>query len=539
MHKKTSYKEYAPETSDDSTSNADTFSSQSIDREKLTRIGASVIIIQEKIDQAYNHLCMILPKINMEIYRTFKKAFDTLDFLSSQGSNGKIDSTLTYIENLLETVNTNVLHVLRQDSRIYEVMEILKNHFETIAELEQEFSSANNEELPQEIRMRYRELISIKDDLINNIKTIQSLEETMVLDIDSHIHKNIKSLEYTLSSMIFILKDLITRSNSTKKPILRIISDLQTHDIVNQDINNISHGLSKIQSLGDHKEDQNKIIEEIFFQERVSLLSSILMKQLILAIRNHGSRLTDEIDQIEKIVVHVKEDKDNIADFLLLNEQRESTLDIVSLEISQMLSSILSKLITFANIKESRTDLFSRLVFSGNRLEQQMSLLQNSGGVVSDKLSFSIHKIISGIKYLNYMFRYENDLVDIDHLIQDYMKAVRIINFNLESIKALFIESIEGIDNYSKKCMDSISRFRHDINSLLETLDGSDHLLDELKEYSCSISSIRQKFSENENHDQPEITTSELHDLLYRLENPHCNALKKSDENFEEGITFF
>ncbi|MBN2297674.1 MAG: hypothetical protein JXM72_03725 [Deltaproteobacteria bacterium] len=510
------------------------------DHSRLVDIGSCIDAIQEKIDIAYGNLCMVLPQINMEIYRTFKKALDTLDSLSSKNSSGKIDSTLTYIKRLLETVCTNILHVVRHDSRIYAELETLKID---LGSLEPDRVSLHTQSSSpdQEILLRARKTMAYKDDLIRNIAAMKELADTIILDIDSYIHKDISSLEHTLNSMIFILKDLIERSNSTKDPIVEIMSGLQTHDIVNQDINNISTGLLKIKSLNIRQESSNVIPETMFFQKKASLLSHILINKLILVIRNHGSSLENEINRIEEIVSHVKEDKDTIADFLLVNEQRASTFDMVILEISEILDSLFVKINRFSSMMSAGKDILSNLVISGKELEESMAELMGSDTQLPVHVTRSIHRGLSVITSISLMNnRSETDFIDIDRLIEEFTQSMYLITYNLKDIRALLIESIEGIDIYSRRCMDSISRFRQDITILLETLNGSDYILDELEAFSSSIGSSPIKIPDDNAIQGKEGISHELHDLLHRLENPHSNSLMrdKSDDP-DEGMTLF
>jgi len=117
---------------------------------------------------------------------------------------------------------------------------------------------------------------------------------------------------------------------------------------------------------------------------------------------------------------------------------------------------------------------------------------------------------------------------------------MNLITSNLKDIRALLIESIEGIDTYSRRCMDSISRFRQDITVLLETLDGSDYILSELEIFSSSISSSPETHPEDQTIQGNQRMTHELLDLLHRLENPHSNSLMKENPGDpDDGLTLF
>ena len=220
--------------------------------EKIARIESSLEAIRENIDQAYNHICMDLPEINMEIYRTFQQAFDTLDSLSAHGSIGKIENVVEGIENLLQNLLLRIKHLKSYDTRILDALQLTSRHMEAARNLIAKGSS--DQIIDPGFRTRMKKFEEKKDELIRTIETILALEDDFITKIASCLGQDVRSLEYTLSSAVIILKDLITRSNSTKDPILKIMSGLQTHDIVNQDITTISLGLNKI--LTSDREDK-------------------------------------------------------------------------------------------------------------------------------------------------------------------------------------------------------------------------------------------------------------------------------------------
>jgi len=501
------------------------------DHTRLFNIGTCINAIQEKIDIAYGNLCRILPQINREIYRTFQKALETLDSLSSKNSSGKIEATLTHIKTLLETVRTDISRTVQGNSGIVEDLEAFMTELACV-----EFSETGLPEDPSgngsNALNELRKILSFREDILITISAMNELADAVITDINSHIGKDIDSLEQTLNSMIFILKDLIERSNSTKEPIVRIMSGLQTHDIVNQDINNISCGLAKIRSLRIRQENSETIEETMFFQKRASFLSHDLITKLILVIRNHGSSLENEIRRIEEIVSQVKEDKDTIADFLLVNVKGQSTFDMVIHEISEMLDSLFDKIKRFSSMRSSCRDMVSDLIASGKKLKEYGA----SDVQLPVQISQAVERGLSALRSLES----STDSPETARLIEEFCRSMSLITSNLKGIRTLLIESIEGIDIYSGRCMDSISRFRQDITVLIETLDGSDYILAELETFSSSISSSPELHLDDESIREKIEMAHELLDLLHRLENPHSNSLMKGKtDDFDEGITLF
>ena len=173
-----------------------------VNREKLAAIKTSIDTIQKKIDLAGNHLCINLPKINMEIYRTFNRAVKTWDLLNPNGSTGKINSTLSYIENILAAVSFTILLEKKQYCAIYAAVESVKERSDAMSHVKGVQTSEVTTQIPQEKTC----------ELIHAILKIQEMQESIISDIDSCLHRDMKSLEDTLNTMILILKIIILQS---------------------------------------------------------------------------------------------------------------------------------------------------------------------------------------------------------------------------------------------------------------------------------------------------------------------------------------
>ncbi|HQI02700.1 MAG TPA: hypothetical protein PLA18_15595, partial [Deltaproteobacteria bacterium] len=72
--------------------------SLSPDHGVIDQIFLSVETIRERIDQAYNRICMDLPEINLEIHQTFQQASGTLDSLYAHGEIGVIENVVGDME---------------------------------------------------------------------------------------------------------------------------------------------------------------------------------------------------------------------------------------------------------------------------------------------------------------------------------------------------------------------------------------------------------------------------------------------------------
>ena len=94
-----------------------------LDHEKIVRIATSLKDIQNRIDQAYTHICTDLPAINREILLTFQQATDTLDSLSSTGSSGTIEIMIEHLNNFLHMLTLQVRRMKKFTVRSLEALE--------------------------------------------------------------------------------------------------------------------------------------------------------------------------------------------------------------------------------------------------------------------------------------------------------------------------------------------------------------------------------------------------------------------------------
>ncbi|MRR14039.1 hypothetical protein EG833_01130, partial [archaeon] len=439
----------------------------------ISVIHSSLSTIKDRIDRAYNHICMDLPEINMEIYRTFQQAINTLDSLGVQGSAGRIETVVEEIENDLQGILLRIRHIKNYDSRI---LELLKQTDPYAQILQASLDSPEGTNLDLGYWSKMKKYTEVRKELTFSLQDNLIIEDDTMNEINSLITQDVRSLEYSLSSALIILKDLISRSSTVKGPILKIMSGLQTHDIVNQDMDTIFRSLETMASLTAEKGEDGSSQSFIHFQMRASILSRELILRLFEVIRRHGTSLEHEIEDIEDMVSQVKEDKDAIGEFLLLNKSGRSTFDIIISEVADMFHDLTDKIGTLWNLKDSQQELINRFCVFSNDIEQYVTT-NVSKGLPQGTLD-NILKLTSPLKSQERMIKYGsgfNELKEDITVIEDSSNSTRI---KLEDIKELLIGSIKGIDTYSGRCLDAILRFKHDIRNLMTTIDGSDDIID-------------------------------------------------------------
>lgn len=493
-------------------------SSRASGLDAIIQIDSSLEAIRCRIDEAYNHICLDLPDINMEIYRTFQQASDTLDSLIANGSPGTISHVVEGLEITLQNIMIRLKHLKNHDERFHDTIRLACQDVQ---------ADPSEGEISQGF-------LAVRDELLAHVSCIQEKENELIEEISTHISDDIRSLEFTLSSTVDILKDLISRSNAVKNPILKIMSGLQTHDIVNQDISTISLGLRKMYSLRNLSRDSLAEHAVLFFQGKASSQSRTLMTQLIEVVRNHGCELESEISRIESLIFHVKEDKDAISEFLLMNQGGMSTFDIVIAEVLHMFADITAKLDGLASMKEKQQAQSMELTELFGRLDR------NAQGGASRPLTSDmpnlVLRMITPLKSQGMMLKHVSGLHELKENAWILQKDSDLVRHKLEEIKIMLIGSIRGIDAYSGRCLDAIAKFKLDIQELMKTLDGSDQLLEGLDSLAISVGEA----AGHEHGGNGAALPDDLSEILYRLENPHSTSLvARENEGEDDGLCFF
>jgi hypothetical protein len=492
--------------------------------ETIVQIDSSLEAIRNRIDEAYNHICMDLPEVNMEIFRTFQQASDTLDSLSANGSTGTIASVVEGVEITLQNVMIRIKHLRNHDVRFLETIRLTCQNTPLVQ------ASGDEDGLLQSAT----QFMAKRDELMVLLSRLQEEEDELIEDISSCISCDIRALEITLNSAVDILKDLISRSNLVKEPILKIMSGLQTHDIVNQDISTISLGLRKMYALRSFGSEEIEEPCSCFFQEKASALSRELVSQLIDVVRHHGLDLNEEISNIENLIFHVKEDKDAISEFLLTNLDGMSTFDIVIAEVGQMFAHIIARVDGLSAGKERQQSLRVELAELFCELDRHAS--RTLSCPLPQDMSNLVLRMISPLKPQALMLREGNSLQELREKSWTLRKDADLVSHKLEEIKGLLIGSIRGIDTYSCRCIDAITKFKQDIRLLMKTLDGSDRLVDGLESITLSLRDMPGKGTGDPCTPLPD----DLREIIYRLENPHSSSLVMQEKQvMDEGLTFF
>ncbi len=495
------------------------------DRERLTGSRSSLEDIQDIIDRAFIHLSTVLPDVNQGVFRPFAKALEGMGAFMSLASTPGIDSVVISLKRLLEAVTQEVLQDMSLNARMYETLQCLAPHLETLSSLEGMSPNSHTPGLIVELGRRSQEMLSQRTELMIALDRQQAQGKRLLADIETRLCGTIESFEDASGAVRAVVKDLRECSDSTKGYIDNIMTELQAHDIINQDFDTITCGLSRMLSLVDHAEDPDEIREAISFQEYASLLSGSLITQLILTVREQVHRLEHEIDRMEEAVSQGEACREALAQIVVLDDPGKSTTDPLLREMSSALESFESRLEEFTSMRGAVTTALTRLTHSGGALEEWLRLQHETGASLPSPLSRTILRASAAMRTLHCAPAGEDPFLEPGPVTVTFKDELGILSENLTFMKILFHETIEEIDRYSGRCRDFILLIRNDTANLFDSLEASRHIADEVLGFSSAVRSVREAVPLGRSIDRNMVKTRDLQELLVRLEHPHSSLL--------------
>lgn len=543
-----------------------------IDKE-LMRINTSLELFCRKLGD-------VLPAISLEIYKTSQKATETMDSLTSVVPAGLIEITLNALEKHLNGVELQIRGNTAEDANFLERIRTLQMrlldvppcfvHMHDLAlSLHTQLSGtpagddkhAEAAQLAGDLMQRSSKMLSDVRILITRspafaecLQRMEVIETAIIRDVRHHTRHGIGALKDTLNVIITIFKDLIDRANATKPPIQSIMTALQIHDIVRQDIENIRMALSVMCSPG----GIGHPCSAVSFQGQACLASAILLDEIRTVVQDQSCLIDADIHAIQEIVSGVKNDNIHLSEFLLQNTRDESTIDTAMTEITVMMHTITDNLRELMDvtqqslghihaIRETMRDLDAASLAAIETLITLAEITPSSAAVPLRGLrdvAETVRSEVVGLKAClpQDWFHKTHDVETLRQLATQLKKGEADIRGNLDEIKNLLVDSMEGINAYAHRCMGSIRRFKRRMERLQRLLKRISAIALELNGFGTVAGEIP-VVSSAEKASAPEIADPGLIKILVALDRPHIRTLtekpRPEDALLDDGLTLF
>lgn len=522
----------------------------------LARFNASLELFCRKLGH-------VLPDISREINNTYHTASLTMDSLISEDPVGPIEIMVSALDVSLARIDKHLRDQKYSDAIIIKALETFHVARITAQTALEDFQRRSDElyaalmnpagsdhagpisEHAQALTARLRsmsgnirDLSALQERLMESTDAADRLHSRILHSVEMHTDLGVKALKDTLASVIMILKDLIARSNATKGPIQTIMTALQVHDIVRQDIENILTVVGRLRRPAKDADPGGYAA----FTHRACVVSSSLLYDISAIVREHAQTIAQHIQDIHEIISGVRADKINLAELLLINAQGSSTLDRALAEIAAMFQDLTDRLDQLATLGKRRTETLHEMrdlrddldrasiaalkdaealeASAEERYRDRMRTLRASGmnlrAAITALASVPLHPLPAAVHV-------RDAAEECIALIQEDTSAMQ---DSLLEIKDLLVDSIEGINDYATRCMLAVLRFKRRMERL-------NMFLMRLPDIAAILKAAAGLSAQALDEDS-EIRDAELDALLTMIYRPHIKALSRSETSDED-----
>jgi len=518
----------------------------------LARFNASLELFCRKLGR-------VLPDISREITNTYHNASLTMDSLISEDPAGLIEITVSALDVSLARIDKHLRDQKAGDALISNDLETFRASLPAAQASVEEFlrraedlttlcatskgaysnplSGQSTQVLARAMAVTMQDMSALHARLSEDMDTAAVLHSGIIRTVERHTALGVKSLKETLDSIIMILKDLIARSTATKAPIQTIMTALQIHDIVRQDIENIltvTQNLRTLENDADHP-------DRAAFQHQALTVSGELLTDISTIVHEHAQTIARHIQDIHEIIAGVKADKVHLAELLLINADGQSTLDRAMAEIAAIFQDLTERLDQLANVGRLRNVRLNELRALLEGLHQSSRAALQDAEALEDDLpaqdpdrsgllrssAAAMLAAVSALEPRPQRFSpaaaHEHDAAE--ECIALIQEDTAIMRDSLLTIKHLLIDSIEGINDYANRCMLAVLRFKRRMQRL-------NLFLIRLPDIARTLKTSAGLPAETPQGD--EILDAELKSMLATLYHPHIKNLNRPEAPRED-----
>ncbi len=502
---------------------------------QLASIRKSIESATASIDNFYYDLGLILPDINLEIYKTNNKAAATLDSLRSESTDGKIDLAIEMISNELAAVLQKLHDINSQDSRVMDAVCLLGNLLGRSSSAIEQLALIDRpgedfKHLLQKLTNVDHELGTLHAELSDPMKKISEMEISLLESLKDHIDDDIQSLNETLGGILYVLKDLVKRTDSAKPPILNIMTSLQIHDIISQDLANIHRGLGESEEASVNLSNP----ENLKFTESVIIYSSDLINSIIDILTTETEKIRLETNHLLQITTSERDDKVLLSDYLLENREQLSSFDAAISEFCDTLSNIQSRLELLAANKWLIPGHLHELA---KKAELMMTLCIDIKQTTSTNTDY-LNPVISALNDICSLHEKLDgySLKDLKAFIEHINEVITNVLLELSDIKTIMLDSIAGVDGYCQRSLNYISQFKKTIDSSRIFIEELYHVEKKIKDFAgadVNSNGIPAALPD------ANFSSDRMQHTINRLALPHISTINQPEEDLEDGITLF
>ena len=485
--------------------------------ERISWVHGSLEAMRQRIEKAYAIIGAELPGIGAELISVFDKVCDFLDGLGYGESGGGISSMIDRLQALVDSLKERVEYMGNSTRRSIEALHdlglLLSEH-----QAAQAVASPGIQPTSEPGCCEDRPTLgAVAHELERLLKDYLGLQGRFMERIGWYAVQGIPALSHSVSSVAAVMVRLASGSRAVKAALLRIMSSLQAHDIMDQDMSAISGGLKESLAELSHAGREDGYMGFLCFLERFSPLFLDLMDRICLAIRTHAQDMKSDLDEIEANLRSFDQDREALDCLQFPNTGERPLLEVIVGGMEEAACDL-------EKMAGSFRDVSSRLEAARCRLLRVCAEPGPGGDTSSiDAAQGGLAGLISALESATSQVHVRAVEDRVGELRAELQKA-RAWG-GIDGARKLWDHTLAGTGFPAARYLGAMGVFRRHIHDLEKIPDEGKGVIGEMQSLVQAIAAIRAYPGDHLPRGEECELPRDLKRILERLRNPHSNLL--------------
>jgi methyl-accepting chemotaxis protein len=310
------------------------------------------------------------------------------------------------------------------------------------------------------------------------IERMQQFQQSFYAGFRSRLEESFESFNLGVAKMAEILLEVIEEAGTTRKPLIRIMEEIQNQDIIRQSTQHVVLALSGVDGrpatapagrLGGPQEITDERLDEIAMAALLPELTSSLLKDVRENLSNGVTIFRDSMRALRRQLENAGQELQTFIDYFGTGE---NALERIFEESIQGMSGLLT------SVEQSMSEK-AKLAPEGNKILEQLKLLQESFEEFST--------FVDRFRTIDIAARIELAKQEVLRAKRETMGSLTAlagrIGGDVKSALDIILETIERIESTIRRFGTDVHREASHVASLVETIRGVYAQLTESKDY--------------------------------------------------------
>jgi hypothetical protein len=438
--------------------------------------------------------------------------------------------------------------------------------------------STRTRNLTETISRRGEDLLNVFKDYRGSVEEIRQFQDRLSEEFKNKLVSSFESFKGDVGKTISVLHSISNSSREIRKPLTRIMQEIQLQDIIRQSADHVILSLREFRDI-DEDASTELILDELSFLELLPDLCTVLLDDIQENIMQSLKVFRENSQTAEGIIQKAEKDRDDFVSSALASG--EDNLDKSFEESTQMIAQLIEDLERSIALKEDLTSRSKHLVKEVFSLEEDFktftTIINRFHSIdVASRIEVAKQKVLQQMsgtveEMTNLTTKIENDVTEALTATKDFIQGINktvmefagrfqqdeafVSSFRSqikEHYQSLFdsrdslSKEIAGFSVFSNKFISLFENTSENLTDLEILIEDIEKIKEKLRGVKAKAREHKEPILEEKGKDSWEISNNKLRDIIKRFTifTHKKTAGELGGFNVEEGaeageITFF